>query len=128
MVDYSLWEVIENGNAPPITKVVEGVETTISPATVEEKAQRSLQLENENMHQIHPDDLEEINLRWQMDMLTIKARRILKNTGRKFSMNGTETIEFDMSKLECYKYHKRRHFTRECRAPRNQENKNKENS
>ncbi|GKG55151.1 hypothetical protein Tco_0563138, partial [Tanacetum coccineum] len=29
MVDYSLWEVIENVNAPPITKVVEGVETTI---------------------------------------------------------------------------------------------------
>ncbi|GJU51856.1 hypothetical protein Tco_1221411 [Tanacetum coccineum] len=27
MVDYSLWEVIKNGNAPPITKLVEGVET-----------------------------------------------------------------------------------------------------
>ncbi|GKE87756.1 hypothetical protein Tco_1565231, partial [Tanacetum coccineum] len=25
MIDYSLWEVMENGNAPPITKVVEGV-------------------------------------------------------------------------------------------------------
>nr|GEZ76990.1 hypothetical protein [Tanacetum cinerariifolium] len=38
MVDFSLREVIKNGNAPPITKVVEGVETTIAPATVEEKA------------------------------------------------------------------------------------------
>ncbi|GJW73902.1 hypothetical protein Tco_0133272 [Tanacetum coccineum] len=37
MIDYSLWEVIENGNAPPITKVVKGVETTIAPATTEEK-------------------------------------------------------------------------------------------
>nr|GFA60031.1 hypothetical protein [Tanacetum cinerariifolium] len=44
MVDYSLWEVIENGNAPLITKVVEGVETTITPATAEEKAQRMLKL------------------------------------------------------------------------------------
>ncbi|GJT78778.1 hypothetical protein Tco_1045503 [Tanacetum coccineum] len=44
MIDYSLWEVIENGNAPPITKVVEGVETTIAPATAEEKAQRRLEL------------------------------------------------------------------------------------
>nr|GEV36479.1 ribonuclease H-like domain-containing protein [Tanacetum cinerariifolium] len=44
MVDYSLWEVIENGNAPLITQVVEGVETTIAPATAEEKAQRRLQL------------------------------------------------------------------------------------
>nr|GEV44637.1 putative ribonuclease H-like domain-containing protein [Tanacetum cinerariifolium] len=44
MVDYSLWDVIENGNAPPITQVVEGVETTIAPATAEEKAQRRLEL------------------------------------------------------------------------------------
>ncbi|GKE46983.1 hypothetical protein Tco_1478241 [Tanacetum coccineum] len=44
MINYSLWEVIENGNAPPITKVVEGVETTISPTTAEEKAQRRLEL------------------------------------------------------------------------------------
>ncbi|GJT29514.1 hypothetical protein Tco_0909789 [Tanacetum coccineum] len=40
--DYSLWEVIENGNAPPITKVVKGVETTIAPTTAEKKAQRRL--------------------------------------------------------------------------------------
>ncbi|GJV52552.1 hypothetical protein Tco_1448293 [Tanacetum coccineum] len=31
MVDYSLWEVIENGNAPPITKCVKGVETFEPP-------------------------------------------------------------------------------------------------
>ncbi|GJY00314.1 retrovirus-related pol polyprotein from transposon TNT 1-94 [Tanacetum coccineum] len=42
MIDYSLWEVIENGNAPLITKVVEGVETIIAPTTAEEKAQRRL--------------------------------------------------------------------------------------
>ncbi|GJR76126.1 hypothetical protein Tco_0088491 [Tanacetum coccineum] len=36
--------VIENGNALPITKVVEGVETTIAPTTAEEKAQRRLEL------------------------------------------------------------------------------------
>ncbi|GJW55862.1 retrovirus-related pol polyprotein from transposon TNT 1-94 [Tanacetum coccineum] len=40
MIDYSLWEVIKNGNAPPIKKVVEGVETIIAPTTAEEKAQR----------------------------------------------------------------------------------------
>ncbi|GKB03427.1 hypothetical protein Tco_0831570 [Tanacetum coccineum] len=43
MVDYSLWEVIENGNAPPITKLVEGVETIIAPSTAKEKAQRRLE-------------------------------------------------------------------------------------
>ncbi|GJZ04893.1 hypothetical protein Tco_0538168 [Tanacetum coccineum] len=44
MIDYSLWEVIKNGNAPLITKVVEGVKTTIAPATAKEKAQRRLEL------------------------------------------------------------------------------------
>ncbi|GKB87352.1 hypothetical protein Tco_0959624 [Tanacetum coccineum] len=32
------------GNAPPITKLVEGVETIIAPSTAEEKAQRRLEL------------------------------------------------------------------------------------
>ncbi|GJU35066.1 putative ribonuclease H-like domain-containing protein [Tanacetum coccineum] len=238
MIDYSLWEVIENGNTPLITKVVEGVGTTIAPATAEEKAvkkrfggnaatkktQRNLlkqqnkpeldtlslddlynnlkiyepdvkgtsssstntqnvafvssnstsstngavntahgattastqatavnsttidnlsdavicaffasqpnspQLDNEDLQQIHPNDLEEMDLRWQMAMLTIRVRRFLKNTGRKFSVNGTETIGFDKSKVECYNCHKRGHFARECRAPRNQENRNRENT
>ncbi|GJY14450.1 hypothetical protein Tco_0384872 [Tanacetum coccineum] len=34
----------ENGNAPLITKLVEGVETIIAPATAKEKAQRRLEL------------------------------------------------------------------------------------
>ncbi|GJY84949.1 putative ribonuclease H-like domain-containing protein [Tanacetum coccineum] len=37
-----------------------------------------------------------------------------------------ERIGFDKSKVECFNCHKRRHFARECRAPRNQDNKNRE--
>ncbi|GJR31294.1 retrovirus-related pol polyprotein from transposon TNT 1-94 [Tanacetum coccineum] len=255
MIDYSLWEVIENGNAPLVTKIVEGVETTIALATAKEKAQRRLELKARstllmgipNEHQlkfnsikdaklllqavekcskvldqtfdrlqkliskleIHGesisqedvnqkflrslspelnthtimwrdkpeidtlslDDLynnlkiyepeakgtsssstntqnvafmssnitsstngavntthEEMDLRWQMAMLTMRERRFLKNTGRKFSMNGTETTGFDKSKVECYNCHKRGHFARECRALRNQKNRNGENT
>nr|GEV45323.1 hypothetical protein [Tanacetum cinerariifolium] len=51
----------------------------------------SSQLVHENLEQIHPDDIEETVLRWQMAMLTIRARR-------------------------------------ECKALRNQDNKNKESS
>ncbi|GJX85555.1 hypothetical protein Tco_0336329 [Tanacetum coccineum] len=38
MIDYALWEVIENGNSTPKSTVVEGVEKIIPPTTAEEKA------------------------------------------------------------------------------------------
>ncbi|GJW48551.1 hypothetical protein Tco_0080197 [Tanacetum coccineum] len=86
------------------------------------------QLANEDLQQLHPDDLEEMDLRWQMAMLTMRARRFLKNTGRKVTINGNETIGFDKSKVECYNSHKKEHFYKECRVLRNQDNRNKENS
>ncbi|GKA76773.1 retrovirus-related pol polyprotein from transposon TNT 1-94 [Tanacetum coccineum] len=86
------------------------------------------QLAHEDLQQIHPDDIEKMDLRWQMAMLTKRARRFLKNTGRKLTVNGNETIGVDKSEVECYKCHKRGYFARECRAPRNQDNKNKESS
>ncbi|GKB05915.1 putative ribonuclease H-like domain-containing protein [Tanacetum coccineum] len=75
---------------------------------------------------IDADDLEEIDLKWQMAMLTMRARKFLNKTGRKISANGFETIGFNKSKMECYNCHKRGHFLRECGAPR--ENRNKEHA
>nr|GFA00864.1 ribonuclease H-like domain-containing protein [Tanacetum cinerariifolium] len=47
-------------------------------------------------------------------------------TQNMLTVNRNETIAFDKSKVECYNCYKRRHFARECRAPRNQDNKHKE--
>nr|GEV38873.1 hypothetical protein [Tanacetum cinerariifolium] len=57
----------------------------------------SSQLDNEDLKQIDPDDLEEMDLKWQMAM----------------------------TKVECYNCHIRGHFARECREPKHQDNKNK---
>nr|GEV52523.1 putative ribonuclease H-like domain-containing protein [Tanacetum cinerariifolium] len=54
----------------------------------------------------------EIDLKWQMAMLTIRARRFLKRIGRNLGANGTTSIGFDMLKVECYNYHRRGHFAR----------------
>ncbi|GJU72865.1 ribonuclease H-like domain-containing protein [Tanacetum coccineum] len=62
-----------------------------------------------------------------MAMLTIRARRFIKRTGRKLDVNG-QRVRFDRSKVECYNCHKNDHFARECKAPRNQENRGRENS
>ncbi|GJW85102.1 hypothetical protein Tco_0158247 [Tanacetum coccineum] len=69
----------------------------------------SPQLAHEDLQQIHSDDIEEMDLRWQMAMLTMGAKKFLKNTRRKLTINGNETIGFD-------------------KAPINQDNKNKESS
>ncbi|GJT60700.1 putative ribonuclease H-like domain-containing protein [Tanacetum coccineum] len=44
MIDYALWEVIENGATLPKTTTVEGVVTVMPITTAEEKAQRRLKV------------------------------------------------------------------------------------
>nr|GEU79159.1 RNA-directed DNA polymerase, eukaryota [Tanacetum cinerariifolium] len=57
------------------------------------------QLDNEDLQQIHPDDLKEMDLRWSIAMLTMRAKRFLKNTERKLDMANKEIIGFDKSKF-----------------------------
>nr|GFB37968.1 hypothetical protein [Tanacetum cinerariifolium] len=83
----------------------------------------SPQLDNEDLKQFDLDDLAKMELKWQMAMLTIRAWRFLKRNGRNLSANGIHTIGFDMSKVKCYNCHKRGHFARECRSPRDKRNK-----
>ncbi|GKA72548.1 ribonuclease H-like domain-containing protein [Tanacetum coccineum] len=55
------------------------------------------------------------------------ARRFIKRTVRQLDVNGNR-VGFDRSKVECYNCHKYGYFTRECRLPRNQENRGKDPS
>ncbi|GJR72673.1 hypothetical protein Tco_0085038 [Tanacetum coccineum] len=60
----------------------------------------SPQLDNEDLEQINTDDLEEMDLKWQVAMLTMRVKRFLKNTGRNLNLNGKETVSFDKTKVE----------------------------
>nr|GEV39047.1 ribonuclease H-like domain-containing protein [Tanacetum cinerariifolium] len=71
-----------------------------------------------NVDTLNVDDLEEIDLKWQMAMLTVRARRFLQRTRRNLGTNRTTLIRFDMSKVECYNCHRKWHFERECRSPK----------
>nr|GEY50073.1 ribonuclease H-like domain-containing protein [Tanacetum cinerariifolium] len=57
-----------------------------------------------------------MDLKWQMAMLTVRARRFLQRTGRNLGVNGPASMGFDMSKVECDNCHGKGHFARECRS------------
>nr|GEU74554.1 putative ribonuclease H-like domain-containing protein [Tanacetum cinerariifolium] len=183
MTDYSLWEVILNGDSPLPTRIVEGVVQPVAPTTSKLKLARKNDLKghgtllmalpdkhqlkfnshknakklmeamekrfrrntetkkvqktflkqqyenftsssSKSLDQIHDrlqklidvDDLEKMDLRWQMAMLTMRARRFLQKKGKTLGANGPTSMGFDMSKVECYNCHRKGHFARECRS------------
>nr|GEX60581.1 hypothetical protein [Tanacetum cinerariifolium] len=102
MTNYSLWEVILNGDSPAPTRVIKGVVQPVAPTTAEQWLARKNELKacgtllmalldkhqlKFNIHkdaktlieaiekkQIDADDLKEMDLKWQIDMLTVRAR------------------------------------------------------
>ncbi|GJZ81207.1 hypothetical protein Tco_0646201 [Tanacetum coccineum] len=51
------------------------------------------QLDNEDLQQINPDDLEEIDLRWNIAILTMRARRFSKESEGRLNPWPTKNIE-----------------------------------
>nr|GFA54906.1 hypothetical protein [Tanacetum cinerariifolium] len=76
---------------------------------------------------IDEDDIKEMNIKWNMDLLSMRADRFWKNTGNKITIQGTDVAGFGKSKVECFNFHKMGHFARECRAPRSQDKGRREN-
>ncbi|GJR06646.1 putative ribonuclease H-like domain-containing protein [Tanacetum coccineum] len=57
------------------------------------------QLVHEDLEQLHDDDLEEMDLKWNMSLLSMRARKFYHRTGRKIIIDGSNTAGFDKSKL-----------------------------
>ncbi|GJW50396.1 hypothetical protein Tco_0091747, partial [Tanacetum coccineum] len=60
------------------------------------------QLVYEDLEQFHKDDIEEMDLKWQLALLSIRTRRFFQKTGRKITINGSDTAGYDKSKVECF--------------------------
>ncbi|GKB28474.1 ribonuclease H-like domain-containing protein, partial [Tanacetum coccineum] len=74
------------------------------------------QLVHEDLEQLHDDDLEEIDLKWNMALLSMRARKFYQRTGRKIIIDESSTAGYDKSKVECFNCLKMGHFFRRCRA------------
>ena len=81
---------------------------------------------DEDYDQVDPDDLEEMDLQWQMAMISRRVKRFMNRTGRKFV---GKNVGFDKAKVRCFNCQSYGHFSRECHKaklePSNQ-NSNKE--
>nr|GEV65545.1 hypothetical protein [Tanacetum cinerariifolium] len=66
------------------------------------------QLVHEDLEQIHEDDLEEMDLKWQLALLSMRAKRFFQKTGKKITINGSDIAGYDKAKVECLNCHKMR--------------------
>ncbi|GJW00722.1 ribonuclease H-like domain-containing protein [Tanacetum coccineum] len=84
------------------------------------------QLDHEDLEQIDEYDLEEMDLKWQVAMISMRMKKFYKKTGRKLQFDAKEPVGFDKTKVECYNCHKTGHFARECRIKGNQDNRRRD--
>ncbi|GJV39653.1 ribonuclease H-like domain-containing protein [Tanacetum coccineum] len=84
-------------------------------------------LDHEDLEQLDEFDLEEMDLKWQVAMISMRLKKFYKKTGRKLHFDAKEPVGFDKTKVECYNCHKKGHFARECRSKGNTGYKSKDN-
>ncbi|GKB32732.1 putative ribonuclease H-like domain-containing protein, partial [Tanacetum coccineum] len=68
--------------------------TSFSDATVYaflSNQPKGSQLVHEDLEQLHDDDLEEMDLKWNMALLSMRARKFYQRTGRKIIIDGSNT-------------------------------------
>ncbi|GJX31246.1 ribonuclease H-like domain-containing protein [Tanacetum coccineum] len=84
------------------------------------------QLDHEDLEQLDEFDLEEMDLKWQIAMISMRLKKFYKKTGRRLQFDAKEPVGFDKTKVECFNFHNTWYFTRECRSKGNQESRRRD--
>nr|GEV93120.1 hypothetical protein [Tanacetum cinerariifolium] len=75
---------------------------------------------------INDDDMEEMDLKWQVAMIFMRIKKFHKRIGKKLQFDTKDPVGFDKTKVKCFNFHKIGHFVRDCRAKGNQDSRKRD--
>ncbi|GJY16373.1 putative ribonuclease H-like domain-containing protein [Tanacetum coccineum] len=84
-------------------------------------------MDHEDLEQLDEFDLEEMDLKWQVALISMRLKKFYKKSGRKMHFDAKEPVGFDKTKVECYNCHKKGNFAREYKSKGNTGYKSKDN-